>query len=215
MAVAAGEFFALYGPSGSGKTTLLELIAGLRVPDRGSVFVDGQNVAAMSGSRHSNYLLRRIGIVGQVQNLLPGARVVENAALKLLLADGHEAMRRIEPLLERLGLGERLLHRTDELSMGERQRVMIARALSTGPGLVLADEPTGSLDTASTREVLALLRELCRERNAAVVLATHDPQATAFADRVDELRDGRLCDYAVAGVPYGPSSWEVARWRAG
>jgi putative ABC transport system ATP-binding protein len=195
MAVAPGEFVALYGPSGSGKTTLLELIAGLQRPDGGHVLVDGRDIFAFSRQESDEYRLRRLGIIGQPHNLIPGARAIENASLKLWLANKRNARVTIEPLLERLGLGERLLHRTEQLSMGERQRVLIAMALATDPKLVLADEPTGTLDTQRTREVLGMLRELCRERGAAVVLATHDPQAAAFADQVHELRDGRLCEY--------------------
>ncbi len=195
MSIAAGEFVALYGPSGSGKTTLLELIAGIRVPDSGKVLVGGRDVFSMSDRESDEYRLRELGIVGQPQNLIPGARAIENAVLKLLLTNARTAKPTIEPLLEQLGLGERLLHRTEELSMGERQRVLIARALSLNPNLVLADEPTGSLDTHRTRDVLGVLRELCRDRGAAVLLATHDPQAAAFADQVHELRDGCLVEY--------------------
>jgi len=193
--VAAGEFVVVYGPSGSGKTTLLELIAGIRRPDSGTVLVGGCDVFAMSESERAEYRLRVLGIVGQPQNLIPGARAIENASLKLLLTNKRTAWRDIEPLLERLGLGERFWHRTEQLSMGERQRVMIARALALEPQLVLADEPTGNLDTDRTREVLGLLRELCSERGATVLLATHDPQAAMFADRVYELRDGHLAKY--------------------
>lgn len=195
MTVAAGEFVAMYGPSGSGKTTLLELVAGLQRPDSGTVLVGGQDVFALSAGESDDYRLRVLGIVGQPGSLIPGARAIENASLKLLLANARTANSAIEPLLERLGLGERMLHRTEQLSMGERQRVMIALALSLDPKLVLADEPTGTLDTHRTHEVLALLRELCRERGAAIVLATHDPQAAAYADQVHELRDGRLGAY--------------------
>lgn len=195
MTVAAGEFVALYGPSGSGKTTLLELIAGLQRPDAGAVVLDGRDIFALSHHEIDEYRLHQLGIIGQPHNLIPGARAVENASLKLWLSNKREARRTIEPLLERLGLGARLLHRTEQLSMGERQRVLIAMALATDPKLVLADEPTGTLDTQRTREVLGLLRELCRERAAAVILATHDPQAAAFADQVHELRDGRLGEY--------------------
>ena len=195
MRVAAGEFVVLYGPSGSGKTTLLELIAGLQRPDAGTVLVEGRDIFALSRHESDEYRLRQLGIIGQPHNLIPGARAVENASLKLWLSNKRGARSAIEPLLERLGLGERLQHRTEQLSMGERQRVLIAMALATDPKLVLADEPTGTLDTQRTREVLGLLRELCRERAAAVVLATHDPQAAAFADQVHELRDGRLCEY--------------------
>jgi putative ABC transport system ATP-binding protein len=201
MTVARGEFVALYGPSGSGKTTLLELIAGLREPDGGSVLVNGRDVFAMSRKEGHEYRLHQLGIIGQPHNLIPGARAIQNASLKLLLANVRKAPRAVEPLLAQLGLGKRLQHRTEQLSMGERQRVLIALALSTNPQLVLADEPTGSLDTQRTREVLGLLRDLCRERQMSLLLATHDPQAAAFADQVRELRDGRLTDYMPDQVP--------------
>ncbi len=192
----AGEFVALYGPSGSGKTTLLDLIAGIRRPDRGTVLVGGSDVFTMSESERDEYRLRVLGVVGQPHHLLPGARAIQNAVLKLLLTNKRAAEAEIEPLLERLGLGERLWHRTEQLSMGERQRVMIARALALDPRLVLADEPTGNLDTHRTAEVLGLLREICAERSTTVLLATHDPQVVRFADRVYELRDGHLEEYS-------------------
>ena len=196
LSIAAGELVALYGPSGSGKTTLLMLIAALLEPDGGAVLVDGRDLSGLTDSERSHYRLRELGFVDQTSDLLPGGNVVQNAAMKLwLLERTRDAERRIEPLLVRLGLGDRMAHRADQLSMGERQRVMIARALSTGPKLVLADEPTGNLDTHRGREVLELLAETCREQRAAVLLATHDPQATAFADRVYSLRDGKLLDY--------------------
>jgi putative ABC transport system ATP-binding protein len=195
MSIAAGELVALYGPSGSGKTTLLMLVAALLVPDSGAVLVDGRDISALSDDAGAKYRLRELGIVGQPSDLLPGARAIENASLKLWLTHAREAQRRIEPLLERLGLGERMRHRTEQLSMGERQRVLIAQALSTEPRLVLADEPTGNLDTHRSREVLELLCELCREHGTTVLLATHDPQAAVFSDRVHELRDGRLEEY--------------------
>jgi putative ABC transport system ATP-binding protein len=196
LSIAAGEFVALYGPSGSGKSTLIDLLAGFQAPDRGTVFVDGRDIGELSENEHADYLLRVLGIVGQPSELLPAALARENAALKLLRADPRNATRLIEPLLEELGLGDRMKHPTNKLSMGERQRVMIAQALSTEPRLVLADEPTGNLDTRRSREILSLIRRLCRERNTAVLLATHDPQAVAFADRVHELRDGRLHEYS-------------------
>jgi putative ABC transport system ATP-binding protein len=195
LSAARGELVALYGPSGSGKTTLLELIAGLRAPDSGTVLIEGRDVFAMSAREGATYRLHELGIIGQPSTLIPGARAVQNASLKLLLADVRKARPRIEPLLGQLGLGARLAHRTEQLSMGERQRVMIALALSMDPRLVLADEPTGSLDSQRTREVLALLRELCQEREMALLLATHDPLVAAFADQVHELHDGRLVAY--------------------
>jgi putative ABC transport system ATP-binding protein len=201
MVVEPGEFVALYGPSGSGKTTLLELIAAIRPPDSGEVLVEGRNLFDLSRREIDDYRLRDLGFVGQPQNLIPGARAVENASLKLWLANAREARERIEPLLGRLGLGERLTHRTEQLSMGERQRVLIAQALATDPRLVLADEPTGNLDSHRTVEVLSLLASLCEERGMAIVLATHDPQAAGFAHNVYELRDGRLDEYRPDGLP--------------
>jgi putative ABC transport system ATP-binding protein len=188
---------ALYGPSGSGKTTLLELISGMLWPDSGTVLVAGQDVFAMSHAEMDDFRLRQLGIIGQPHNLIPGARAIENASLKLLLTHGRRRGRPvIEELLEQLELKERMWHRTEELSMGERQRVLIAMALALEPKLVLADEPTGSLDTRQTRKVLGMLRRLCVERGAAMLLATHDPLAAGFADRVHELRDGRLQEYS-------------------
>jgi putative ABC transport system ATP-binding protein len=197
MSVAAGELVALYGPSGSGKTTLLMLIAALLRPDRGKVFVGERDISALSERESAQYRLRELGFVRQTLNLIPGVSALDNAALKLLGTDvkPRDAHRRVSPLLEQFGLGKRLRHRPEQLSMGERQRVMIARALSTEPKLVLADEPTGSLDSRRSREVLELLMGICRERQVAVVLVTHDPQAAAYADRVHALHDGRLVDY--------------------
>jgi putative ABC transport system ATP-binding protein len=199
--IAAGELVALYGPSGSGKTTLLLLVAALLRPDSGAVLLDGREVSALSENEGARYRLREVGIVGAPSDLLAGARAIENAALKLWLTHARDAERRVEPLLERLGLGARMRHHTEQLSMGERQRVLLAQALSTEPKLVLADEPTGNLDTQRSHEVLELLSELCRERGTAVLLATHDPQAAAFADRVHELRDGRLREYWPEQLP--------------
>jgi putative ABC transport system ATP-binding protein len=197
LTVAPGELLALYGPSGSGKTTLLMLIAALLRPDAGTVMLDGQDVCAFPAREAARYRLFDLGFVRQSLNLIPGADVVDNAALKLMGTQlgAREARRRVRPLLERLGLAERASHRPEQLSMGERQRVMIARALSTDPKLVLADEPTGSLDTQRGDEVLGLLAEVCREREVSVVLVTHDPHATSYADRVHSLRDGRLVEH--------------------
>jgi putative ABC transport system ATP-binding protein len=195
LSITTGEFVALYGPSGSGKSTLLDLIAGFQPPDSGMVCIDGRDIAHLNEKEHAELLLRVLGIVGGPEDLLPGASAVENAALKLLRADTKRATTLVKPLLEELGLTERMNHKTGKLSMGERQRVLIAQALAFNPKLVLADEPTGHLDTLHSREVLGLLRDLCQKRQAAVLLATHDPQAVGFADRVHELRDGHIRDY--------------------
>jgi putative ABC transport system ATP-binding protein len=196
LSVARGELVALYGPSGSGKTTLLMLIAGLLAPDSGSVIFNEREISMLTARERARYRRSELGFIRQSLDLIPGVRADDNAALKLLATCGRrDAQRQIGPLLERLGLNGRALQRAEQLSMGERQRVMIARALSTEPSLVLADEPTGSLDTDRGQEVLALLAEVCHEREVGVLLVTHDPRAAAFADQVHALRDGRLMEY--------------------
>lgn len=200
MSIAGGELVALYGPSGSGKTTLLTVVAALVPPDSGAVSVDGIDVASLAAREAARYRRLTLGYVGQSLELLPGVPAIDNAALKLfdLRIGVRAAHRRVAPLMERLGLGERLTHRPDELSAGERQRVLIARALATEPRLVLADEPTGSLDAQRSQEVLELLTEVCAERRVAMLLVTHDPLAATFASRTHALQDGQL-------VPYDPS----------
>jgi putative ABC transport system ATP-binding protein len=202
LQVGAGEMVALYGPSGSGKTTLLLMVATLLNPTAGAVLIGGRDVSRMSEREASRFRLTELGFIRQSFDLLPGVSAIDNAVLKLLKAKRwRAAQREVLPLLERLGLGERLHHRSETLSMGERQRVMIARALSTSPRMLLADEPTGSLDTQRGREVLELLRELCHERGVAVVLVSHDPMASHYADRVYALRDGRLSSYTADPTP--------------
>lgn len=196
LSVAPGEMVALYGPSSSGKTTLLLMVAALLEPTSGIVSIAGRDVSSLTEREASQFRLSELGFIRQNFDLLPGVSAIHNAVLKLLkTVRWCEAHRRITPLLERLGLRERLAHRAETLSMGERQRVMIARALSTEPSLLLADEPTGSLDSQRSREVLELLRELCRERQVAIVLVSHDPLAAGYADRVFALRDGHLADH--------------------
>ncbi|WP_320672809.1 ABC transporter ATP-binding protein [Patulibacter defluvii] len=192
--VAAGELVALYGPSGSGKSTLLLIAAALTAPDRGRVVVDGRVVTGLGEREAADYRMLQLGFVPQQIDLLGGATAVDNAGAKLIgMGLGRrEARRRVQPLLEELGLADRLRHRPDQLSMGERQRVMIARALSTEPRVVLADEPTGALDSERKRETLALLRRLTKDRGMATLLVTHDGHAVDYADRVHVLRDGRL-----------------------
>jgi putative ABC transport system ATP-binding protein len=198
LTVAAGELVALYGPSGSGKTTMLLLAAGLDVPDSGSVLFDGRPLAAQTPREATRYRRSELGFIWQQFHLAPGMSALDNAAVKLV-AEGmgrRAARRRAAPWLDRVGLGDRARHPPDRLSTGQRQRVAIARALANGPRLVLADEPTGSLDTALGRDVLAMLAEITHSEGVATVLVTHDPQAAAFADRVHTLRDGVLLDGA-------------------
>jgi putative ABC transport system ATP-binding protein len=196
LTVAPGEFVALYGPSGSGKTTLLLMAAGLLAPDSGRIVFDARDISHLSASDSALYRRRDVGFVFQAFHLIAGASALDNAALKLL-ADGFsltQARREARPWLARVGLAERELHTPATLSMGERQRVAIARALVNEPRLLLTDEPTGNLDSKRSREILALLRDICHERSIPGVLVTHDPQATAFVDRVHTLRDGNLVD---------------------
>jgi putative ABC transport system ATP-binding protein len=196
LEVKAGEMVALYGPSGSGKSTLLQLAAGLMAPDSGSVSFAGRDVGAMSARESARYRLRDVGFIFQSFHLMPGATALENALIKLPV-DGvpvSEARELTIPWLERVGLGGRLHHRPAQLSMGERQRVAIARALVNEPRLLLADEPTGNLDSKRTREILALLGDVCRERQVPGLLVTHDADAIAFVDRTLTLSDGRLSE---------------------
>jgi putative ABC transport system ATP-binding protein len=196
LTVGAGELVALYGPSGSGKSTLLRIAAGIERPDGGQVFVDGREVTALSARDAADYRMYTLGWINQESDLLDGASALDNAAIKQMLATGslRRARRAVEPLLEELGLGKRLTHRAETLSMGERQRVMIARALSLSPRVLLADEPTGSLDSRRSRDVLARLQDATHTREIATLLVTHDEHAVAFADRVCRLQDGVLHD---------------------
>ena len=190
----AGEMVALHGPSGSGKTTLLLLAAALLAPERGTIRFRGRALSSFSGAQRSEYLQRDVGFVYQHFRLMPRVSAVENAARKLLMSGVpmHEARARATPWLQRVGLGERLHSPPERLSGGERQRVAIARALAAEPTLILADEPTGNLDSARSREIVQLLGSIAREREAAVLLVTHDLDAAALADRSLTLHDGKL-----------------------
>lgn len=196
LEIEPGEFVALYGPSGSGKTTLLLLAAGLMASDSGEVRFDGHDVGGMSSRESASYRLHDVGFVFQSFHLMPGASALDNALIKLpvLGYTVREAREKATPWLRRVGLGDRLDHRPEQLSMGERQRVAIARALVGEPRLLLADEPTGNLDSVRTREILALLRDVCHERCIPGLLVTHDAEAISFVDRTLTLRDGRLLD---------------------
>jgi putative ABC transport system ATP-binding protein len=192
----AGEMVALHGPSGSGKTTLLLLIAALLEPDRGSILFEGRDVQSFSETEASDYLMRDIGFIYQRFKLMPRVSALENAALHLMLGGMGlgDATERAQPWLERVGLGERLEYPPELLSGGERQRIAIARALVAEPRLILADEPTGNLDSHRSRGVIELLYEISHEQNAAVLLVTHDLEAASIADRRMTLRDGRLSE---------------------
>jgi putative ABC transport system ATP-binding protein len=196
LTVSGGEFVALYGPSGSGKTTLLMMAAALATPDSGSISFDGVPLSELSDRDSALYRRRDVGFVFQAFHLMPHTSALDNATIKLTGSGCtlREGRRRALPWLERVGLGPRAEHTPEQLSMGERQRVAIARALANEPRLLLADEPTGNLDSKRSREILALIREICHEREIPVLLVTHDLDATRFVDRVHTLHDGRLLD---------------------
>jgi putative ABC transport system ATP-binding protein len=196
LTVSGGEFVALYGPSGSGKTTLLMLAAALSTPDSGSICFDGQMLAELSDRDSARYRRRDVGFVFQSFHLMAHTSALDNATIKLT-GDGctlREGRRRALPWLERVGMGARAEHTPEQLSMGERQRIAIARALANEPRLLLADEPTGNLDSRRSQEILALMRDICHERDIPGLLVTHDLDATQFVDRVYTLRDGHLAD---------------------
>ena len=197
LSIAPGEMLALLGPSGSGKTTLLLLIAALLKPERGRDPLPGdRDMSSLSESQASEYLRREVGFIFQNFRLTRRVSAVENAARKLLISGVgmREAQTKAITWLERVGLGDRLQHTPESLSGGERQRVAIARALAPEPSLILADEPTGNLDSARSREIVELLGSIARERGACVLLVTHDTEAAAIADRCCTLRDGQLME---------------------
>jgi putative ABC transport system ATP-binding protein len=192
--VQKGEFVAIMGPSGSGKSTLLHLMGGLDNPSDGEVTLGGRRLAHLGDDEVTIMRRRHVGFVFQFYNLLPTLTAAENVALPLLI-DGRrleDYAARVDELLELVGLSDRRNHKPDQLSGGEQQRVAIARALVTEPAIVLADEPTGNLDSRSGREILDLLRRACDEKQQTIVMVTHDPLAASYADRVVFLHDGQM-----------------------
>jgi putative ABC transport system ATP-binding protein len=190
--VAAGEFVAIVGPSGSGKSTLLHLMGGLDVPTSGDVLIDGASIARMSDDEVTVFRRRAIGFVFQFFNLLPTLSAEENVALPLLL-DGkrpRDVRDRVGAALDAVGLGHRRNHRPDEMSGGEMQRAAIARALVIDPKVILADEPTGNLDSATGEQILELIRKANHDRGATVVMVTHDAKAATRGSRLVTMRDG-------------------------
>jgi putative ABC transport system ATP-binding protein len=200
LAVERGEFVAVMGASGSGKSTLLHVVAGLTPPDDGRVLVDGHDLAAMADRHRTAFRRRHIGLVFQAFNLIPTLTAEQNILLPIL-ADKRLGVDngRLEDLIAWLGLAGRRSHRPDALSGGEQQRVAIARALVTDPTLILADEPTGSLDSVAGQELCRLLNEQCREHGRMIVLVTHEPSVATWATRVVVLKDGQvLSQFATA-----------------
>jgi len=200
LSIAAGEFVAVMGPSGSGKSTLLHLVGGLDRPDTGEVLIEDEPLAGLHDEALAHLRRRRIGFVLQFFNLFPLLSAAENVAFPLLLDGRHDALALAGEALDRVGLAARTRHRPGELSGGEQQRVAVARALVTRPAVVLADEPTGSLDTLAGEDVLRHLR-VAADDGQAVLLITHDAPAAAYADRVVRLRDGEVVAAVADGVP--------------
>ena len=191
LSIGAGEFVAVMGPSGSGKSTLLHLVGGLDRPDTGVVRIEGNVLAELNDEALAHLRRRRIGFVLQFFNLFPLLSARENVAFPLLLDGRGDALALADAALERVGLSERATHRPNQLSGGEQQRVAVARALVTKPAVVLADEPTGSLDSLAGEDVLRLLRAAADDGHA-VLLITHHAPAAAYADRLVRLRDGAV-----------------------
>ncbi len=212
MSVNPGECVAVMGPSGCGKSTLLHLLGGLDRPTEGSVMIDGTNLASLSDDALTQIRRRKIGFVFQFFNLIPILDSVDNAALPLVL-DGKnsaQAKKKATEWLQKVGLGQRLNNRPDQLSAGQQQRVAIARALITEPMLVLADEPTGNLDSRASDEIAALLHQVSKEWGRSVLMVTHDPRIAAYSDRIIFLKDGKIVNETHLEAANGANPEQVA-----
>lgn len=190
--VEQGEFVAIIGPSGSGKSTLLHIIGGVDTPTTGHVIIDGTDITKLKESPLSIFRRRQIGLVYQFYNLIPILTVEENLTLPLLLDGRKPNKEQIDYLVSNLGLGDRLKHLPNQLSGGQQQRVSIGRALANNPALLLADEPTGNLDSENSKEIVALLRKFNREHNQTVIMITHDERIAQSADRIIAIEDGKI-----------------------
>ncbi|HNO95019.1 MAG TPA: ABC transporter ATP-binding protein [Anaerolineales bacterium] len=212
LTIREGEFVAIMGPSGCGKSTLLHLLGGLDKPSEGSVLIGGHNLTDLNDDKLTELRRRKIGFVFQFFNLIPVLNATENAALPVTL-DGlkpADAQKKAVEWLTRFGLADRLNNRPDQLSGGQQQRVAIARALVADPELILADEPTGNLDTRSSDEIASLLRDVSKKYNRTVVMVTHDPRIAAYADRIIFLKDGKVVDETLLERKNGRNSDFVA-----
>src|SRR4051794_19786684 len=196
ISVGQGQFLAIMGASGSGKSTLLHLMAGLAIPDSGKVLINGTDLTSMNDRQLTLFRRRQIGLVFQSFNLIPTLTAEENVALPLMLDNrpASEIAAKVEELLTSLGMGARRKHRPDAMSGGEQQRVAIGRALVTDPAVILADEPTGNLDSANSRAVCELLRDLSVIHNKTIVMVTHEPTVASYASEVAVLKDGKLVE---------------------
>ena len=192
FSVERGEFLAIVGPSGSGKSTLMHILGGVDTPTSGSAIIDGTDIAKLDETALAIFRRRQIGLVYQFYNLIPILTVEENLTLPLLLDGRKPDKRQLDNIIDRLGLRERLTHLPSQLSGGQQQRVSIGRALINNPALMLADEPTGNLDSANSREIISLLRKFNKELGQTVIIITHDENIALSADRLIEIRDGRI-----------------------
>ncbi len=212
LTIAPGEFVALVGPSGSGKSTLLNLLGGLDRPSSGELWVAGLPLHSADGKERTAHRRHRVGFIFQSFNLLPRLTAVENVAIPLTLAGVSQSERqaRAKEMLEKVGLGHRLDHYPSELSGGEQQRTAVARALIHKPSLILADEPTGNLDSHTGEEVMTLLKALNREQGITLIVVTHDAEVAAYADRVVHLRDGQVEKITVNSEQLAVNSEQLA-----
>ena len=212
LQVKEGEFVAVMGPSGCGKSTLLHLLGGLDRSTDGKVVINGTSLAEMKDDDLTKLRRQKIGFVFQFYNLIPVLTALENAALPETLdgAKPGEAKKNAATWLERFGLGERLNNRPDQLSGGQQQRVAVARALVAEPALILADEPTGNLDTRSGDEIAGLLRDVTKKYGRTVIMVTHDPRIAAYADRIIFLKDGKVVDEAILEKKNGKNAEVLA-----
>ena len=192
FSVEQGQFVAIIGPSGSGKSTLLHILGGVDTPTKGKVYVDGNDMYTLNESALAIFRRRQIGLIYQFYNLIPVLNVEENITLPLLLAHRKVEQKNLDELVDILGLSTRLSHLPNELSGGQQQRVSIARALIASPTLVLADEPTGNLDRKNSEEIVALLKQLHKEKNQTLIIITHDESIALQADRIISIEDGRI-----------------------
>ncbi len=194
FSVEKGEFVAIVGASGSGKSTLLHLVGGVDRPTKGKVFIDGKNIYAMNDDKLAIFRRRQVGLIYQFYNLIPILNVEENITLPLELDNREVDKKSLKELLELLGLENRSKHLPNELSGGQQQRVSIGRALITNPAIILADEPTGNLDSKSSDEIVALLKKSNKDYNQTIIMITHNMEIAKEADRIIKIEDGRIVE---------------------
>ena len=194
LSIQSGEMVSIVGPSGSGKSTLMNIMGCLDVPTSGKYLLSNEDVSQMNDNRLAKIRNAQIGFIFQTYNLLPRLTALSNVELPLLYGDSRDSKARCVQALERVGLGERVNHKPSELSGGEQQRVGIARAIVKQPSLILADEPTGNLDSHSSNEIVAILQDLNEAENLTVVIVTHDPEVANCTNRIISMRDGQITD---------------------